>query len=190
MCFRTFVYWMTQFICLYIVNNPRLDPININSVCSLWRQCEEEHFVVLHIKLKWLKCFFIAFRKLLSQQHRLSVSWFRGIKQTKISITTYQLFLFLLSKAVQFPGLCFLFCPVAPGQSFPGEISGEGQGSDTFLSSGHRLWWERREYSFGTSQPWAVSLTVKPKYSWPRWHCLVYNTQVSSTLAGFNCWTA
>lgn len=74
MYFRTFVYWMTQFICLYIVNNPRLDPININSVCSLWRQCEEEHFVVLHIKLKQLKYFFIAFRKLLSQQHRLSMS--------------------------------------------------------------------------------------------------------------------
>lgn len=32
MWFRTFVYWMTCFICLYIVNNPRLDPININSV--------------------------------------------------------------------------------------------------------------------------------------------------------------
>lgn len=73
MCFRTFVYWMTWFICLYIVNNPRLDPININSVCFLWRQCEEEHFVVLHIKLKQLKYFCIAFRKLLSQQRRLSV---------------------------------------------------------------------------------------------------------------------
>lgn len=137
MCFRTFVYWMTWFICLYIVNNPRLDPININSVCFLWRQCEDEHFVVSHVKLKQLKHFFIAFRKLLSQQHRLSVSWFEGMKQTKIFVITYQLILFFLSKTVQFTGLCFLYCWVAPGQSLPAENSGEGCASDTLLSLGH-----------------------------------------------------
>lgn len=72
---------MAWVLCLYVIHNPRLDQININSI-SLYGSSMKLNILYSHIKLKQLKKkkLFIAFRILLSQQHRFSISRFEVMK--------------------------------------------------------------------------------------------------------------